>query len=148
MTKVNFAEMSSKQLVEWYNIHAGEGKRIKKFADRKTAERRCAELADAVVSQEEPEVTETQEALPEAEAVETDAAVRPNMAASLKLDRRIIRLGSEQVWKNAHTMWVENPDWMTSSQQDRLTAQLYKAAKSGQKITVAVNDIEFQLLNV
>jgi hypothetical protein len=45
-------------------------------------------------------------------------------------------------------MWVENPDWMTSSQQDRLTARLYAAAKRGEQIVVTVNDISFQLLNV
>lgn len=143
MTKLNFAEMTSKQLVEWYNLNVTEDKHIKKFSDRKVAERRCAELQDTIpveaAPQPEPEVTDVQ--------IET-AAQRPIMSASLKLDRRIIRIDSEQVWKNAHTMWVENPDWMTSSQQDRLTAQLYKAAKRGEQIIVTVNDIRFQLLNV
>jgi hypothetical protein len=37
---------------------------------------------------------------------------------------------------------------MTSSQQDRLTARLYAAAKRGEQIVVTVNDISFQLLNV
>lgn len=152
MTEVNFAEMSSKQLVEWYNNHVAEDKCIKKFSDRKVAERRCTELFDAIHAYEEPEVTTAPEVeivtyAEEAPAADNPAS-RPNMAASLKLDRRIIRVDSEQVWKNAHTMWVENPEWMTSSQQDRLTQQLYKAAKSGQKIVVTVNGIPFQLLNV
>ena len=146
MTKVNFSTMSSKELVEWYNARVDESKRVKKFADRKTAERRCAALIDTY--QEEPEVNEEPVVEADISTPEDNQAVRPNMAASLKLDRRITRVDSGQIWKNAHTMWVENPEWMTSSQQDRLTAQLYKAAKSGQKITVAVNGIEFQLLNV
>lgn len=147
MTKVNFSQMSSKELVEWYNARAGEGKQIKKFSDRKTAERRCSDLIAAI--EEEPEVNEEPAAEASSEAPEeTPAPQRPTMSASLKLDRRIVCVETEQVWKNAHTMWVENPDWMTSSQQDRLTAQLYKAAKAGQKISVTVGDRQFQLLNV
>lgn len=140
MTEVNFANMTLSQLVTFYNEHTD--KPVKKFRDRATAEKRCVELMYNTLK--ESQVYD--------EAVEiTDAPTgkeRPTMKTSLKLDRRIIRLDSEQVWKNAHTMWVENPDWMTSSQQDRLTARLYAAAKRGEKIVVAVNGIEFQLLNV
>lgn len=147
MTQVNFAEMSSKELVEWYNSRIGEGKQIKKFSDRKVAERRCADLQDAICAHEET-VVETPIVTAVEAPEETPTPQRPTMSASLKLDRRIICVETEQVWKNAHTMWVENPDWMTSSQQDRLTAQLYKAAKAGQKISVTVGDRQFQLLNV
>lgn len=143
MTEVNFAQMSSKELVEWYNGNVEEGKRIKKFSDRKAAERRCAELLSSLPVEEKTVVTESTDA----QILDT-ISVRPNMSASLKLDRRITCLQTGQIWKNAHTMWVENPEWMTSSQQDRLTSQLYKAAKDGQKITVKVNGFEFQLLNI
>lgn len=137
MTEVNFTSMTLSQLVKFYNDHVD--KPVKKFRDRATAERRCVELMYATLK--EPKVKTV-------EQPELTGKERPLMKTSLKLDRQIIRIDSEQVWKNAHTMWVENPDWMTSSQQDRLTAQLYKAAKRGEQIIVAVNDIRFQLLNV
>ena len=37
---------------------------------------------------------------------------------------------------------------MTSGQQDRLTAQLYIAAKQGMRIVVKVNDLNFSLVSV
>lgn len=73
---------------------------------------------------------------------------RPVMKASLKLDRTITCITTGEVWKNAYRMWRENPDWMTSSQQDRLTQQLYKAAKMGDKAVVEVNGRYFELVNV
>jgi hypothetical protein len=137
MTEVNFTSMTLSQLVNFYNEHCD--KPVKKFRDRATAERRCVELMCTTLKEPKLETAEQPEPV---------GKERPLMKTSLKIDRQIIRIDSEQVWKNAHTMWVENPDWMTSSQQDRLTAQLYKAAKRGEQIIVAVNDIRFRLLNV
>lgn len=75
-----------------------------------------------------------------------------NMKTSLKLDRRIQLLDENgnivASWKNAYQMWKQHMDWMTTGQQDRLTAQLYAAAKLGQKITVEINGRSFQLVNV
>ena len=77
------------------------------------------------------------------------------MKTSLKLDRTIVATwktaeGNEcsGEWKNAYQMWKANPTWMTSSQQDTLTAKLYAAAKKGDKITVEINGRAFELLNV
>lgn len=68
------------------------------------------------------------------------------MKTTLKLDRTIVC--GDQEWKNAFQMWKSNPTWMTSAQQDGLTAKLYKAAKNGQRITVEINGRFFHLKNV
>lgn len=136
MTEVNFASMTLSQLVTFHNEHAD--KPVKKFRDRATAEKRCVELMYVKLKEPSVEVTES----------EPTGKERPVMKASLKLDRTIMRIDSEQVWPNAHVMWVENPDWMTSSQQDRLTARLYAAAKRGEREIVEVNGISFMLVNV
>ena len=70
------------------------------------------------------------------------------MKTSLKLDRKIVALDENKVYDNAYRMWKANPSWMTSSQQDTLTAKLYAAAKKGDKITVEINGRAFELLNV
>ena len=70
------------------------------------------------------------------------------MKTSLKLDRTIMCLQTAEVFKNAYQMWKANPTWMTSSQQDTLTAKLYAAAKKGDKITVEINGRSFCLCNV
>ena len=70
------------------------------------------------------------------------------MKTSLKLDRTIRCVETDEEWANAHRMWVDNPDWMTSSQQDRLTARLYAAAKRGERESVVVNGRTFELVNV
>ena len=76
------------------------------------------------------------------------------MKTSLKLDRTIaVRYEVEgekkyEQFKNAYQMWKANPTWMTSSQQDTLTAKLYAAAKKGDKITVEINGRAFELMNV
>lgn len=73
------------------------------------------------------------------------------MKTSLKLDRTIIASYHGQelgTWKNAYQLWKQHPDWMTSAQQDGLTAKLYKAAKEGQQITVEINGRFFHLANV
>lgn len=71
-----------------------------------------------------------------------------NMKTSLKLDRRIVCVETDEEFKNAYQMWIANPDWMTTGQQDRLTAQLYAAAKLGKQIAVEINGRSFHLLNV
>lgn len=77
--------------------------------------------------------------------------VREAMKESLKLDRTIVAYNGEEKlgeWKNAFRMWVANPSWMTSAQQDRLTAKLYEAAKRGEKVRVEINGRAFELVNV
>jgi hypothetical protein len=75
-------------------------------------------------------------------------SIRPAMKESLKLDRTIICLNTKDTWKNAYRMWCEHKDWMTSAQQDRLTAQLYAAAKEGEQAVIEINDRKFMLVNV
>lgn len=72
----------------------------------------------------------------------------PNMKTSLKLDRRIVCVETDEEFANAYQMWKAHMDWMTTGQQDRLTAQLYAAAKQGKQIVVEVNGRSFHLLNV
>lgn len=67
---------------------------------------------------------------------------------SLKLDRRITCVQTGEIWTNAHQMWKANPSWMTSAQQDRLTAKLYAAAKKGDKEAVEINGRHFELVSV
>lgn len=142
MTDVNFTSMTLSQLVTFYNEHAD--KPVKKFRDRATAEKRCVELMYEKLKEPTVEVYD--------EAAEITGAPtgkeRPVMKTSLKLDRtiRCVETGGE--WLNAHRMWVDNPDWMTSSQQDRLTARLYAAAKRGERERVEVNGRTFELVNV
>ena len=70
------------------------------------------------------------------------------MKTSLKLDRTITCTETELVYDNAYQMWKANPTWMTSSQQDTLTAKLYAAAKKGEKLVVEINGRHFYLCNV
>jgi hypothetical protein len=70
------------------------------------------------------------------------------MKTSMKLDRRISVVGDGQIYKNAYQMWKANPTWMTSSQQDMLTAKLYAAAKKGEKIVVEINGRAFELVAI
>lgn len=73
---------------------------------------------------------------------------RPALAASLKLDRTLRCCDTGETWKNAYRMWKEHSDWMTSAQQDRLTRELYTAAKAGERRVVTVNGRSFELVNV
>jgi len=79
---------------------------------------------------------------------ESNKLERPNMASSIKLDRTICCLELHETWKNAYRMWLENPNLMTSSQQDRLTAKLYSSAKCGVREIVTINGMSFCLVNV
>lgn len=138
MSTVKFSSMTTPQLVAFYNRHST--KPVKRFSDRQTAEKRCAELFSSLKTNDTSKVMN--------QKVDTGSNVRPVMRASLKLDRTIRCVDTKQTWKNAYQMWRENPEWMTSSQQDRLTAQLYAAAKDGQRLRVIINDRTFELVKV
>jgi len=71
-----------------------------------------------------------------------------SMKATMRLDRRIECVTDQSIWNNAFQMWKANPSWMTSAQQDSLTAKLYSAAKLGNQITVTINGRSFQLVSV
>lgn len=133
MTTLNFTEMTSKALVEWYNQNSGST--VSKFRDRATAERRCSELLDQL--QPNTPVSD-----------DTPTPKRPNMTASLSLDRTIECVTTGETWKNAHRMWVDQYTWMTGGQQDRLTKTLYAAAKRGEQVIVEINERQFRLVNV
>lgn len=137
MSAVKFSSMTTPQLVAFFNRHSA--KPVKRFSDRQTAERRCAELFESLMSHDTVKVMN--------QKLEPDNT-RPVMKSSLKLDRTITCLQTGETWKNAYQMWVAHPDWMTSSQQDRLTAQLYAAAKAGEQRQLSINDRTFMLVNV
>jgi hypothetical protein len=137
MNDVKFSSMTIPQLVSFYNRHSA--KPVNRFSDRKTAERRCSELFESLLSTSDTKVINQ---------VTTPNATRPVMKDSLKLDRTITCAETGDTWKNAYQMWIHNPEWMTSSQQDRLTAQLYAAAKQGQRKQITINDRTFMLVNV
>jgi len=126
MKRLNFSSMTTPELVSFYNERSP--KPVSRFSDRKTAERRCAELFSSLKP--------------------VDTATRPNMQTTLKLDRTITHVETGETWKNAHQMWVAHPDWMTSGQQDRMTSQLYAAAKCGVKHRVIINQRTFMLVYV
>lgn len=136
MKQVEFSNMTGRQLVDFYNRHSA--KPVKRFSDHETAVRRCTELLNTLRTDDSVKVMKQKA---------TSNSLRPAMVASLKLDRTITCLETKQVWKNAYKMWRENPDWMTSGQQDRLTAQLYAAAKAGEARTVVINGRSFALVS-
>lgn len=137
MNTVNFKSMTTPQLVSFFNRHSTTP--VKRFSDRKTAERRCAEVFESLLSP-----------VPTSRVIKqvVDTSTRPVMKDSLKLDRTIICVNTGETWKNAYKMWRDNPDWMTSAQQDRLTAQLYAAAKIGEQKIIEINNRSFMLVNV
>jgi hypothetical protein len=137
MNDVKFSSMTIPQLVSFYNRHSA--KPVNRFSDRKTAERRCAELFESLLSTSDTKVINQ---------VNTPNNTRPVMKDSLKLDRTLICLSSGEIWKNAYQMWRERPEWLTSAQQDRLTAQLYAAAKIGEQKIIQINERSFMLVSV
>lgn len=137
MNDVNFSSMKMPQLVSFYNRHSL--KPVKRFTDRTTAERRCAEL---FASLKRPE------ALPLKVMAQRAPSQRPAMSATLKLDRTIACVQTGETWKNAFRMWRERPDWLTGAQVDRLTLNLYAAAKRGERAELTINDRTFRLVNV
>ena len=69
---------------------------------------------------------------------------RPAMVESLKLDRRIVDLETGEVHANACRVWKAG--LISAAQCDRLSAQLYKAAKAGDlQKRVTVNGRKFAL---
>jgi hypothetical protein len=69
---------------------------------------------------------------------------RPAMVESLKLDSRIVHIGTGVVYKNANSVYKAG--LVSSAQGDRLSSVLYKAAKLGNRTAVAlVNGQEFRL---
>jgi hypothetical protein len=137
MNTVNFSSMTTPQLVSFYNRHSTTP--VKRFSDRKTAERRCAEVFEGLLSPG-----------PTSKVIKqvVDTSTRPVMKESLKLDRTIICVNTGETWKNAYQMWLANTHWLTSAQQDRLTAQLYAAAKVGEQKIIEINDRSFMLVNI
>ncbi len=135
MQQVNFKEMPMDKLVAFYNNYSE--KPVKRFSDRNAAERRCQNLWEGLKDSSQEKVMK-----------QKADVTRVEMVKSLKLDRTIQCGESKQTWKNAHQMWKENPEWMTSAQQDRLTRQLYEAAKRGEKLIVNINGRDFCLVNV
>ena len=225
---MNFQTATMSELVNWYNLRAERP--VKRFSDRKTAERRCAELAaelaaPQLIARVEPE-TETEVAENPYKEGTTSAALfdalkahesaksegvhgyehhgqvncphcgthlgngvgehmqevngtyvkhdkfqyeclacgeefgpeikkrdpaekktigpRPAMVESLKLDRRIVNLETNEVYANACRVWKAG--LVSSAQGDRLSAELYRAAKSGDlQKQVTVNGRRFAL---
>ena len=137
MNAVNFSSMTTPQLVSFYNRHSTAP--VKRFSDRKTAERRCVELFESLLSP-----------IPTSKVIRqvADTSNRPVMKDSLKLDRTMICVNTGETWKNAYQMWREHNDWMTSAQQDRLTAQLYAAAKISEQKIIEINGRSFMLVNI
>ena len=133
---MNFETLSTTQLVEFYNRHAAVS--VKRFSDRKAAVRRCSDLFKSLQIPDPVKVMKQK----------ADKNTRPAMQSSLKLNRTITCVETGETWKNAYRMWLANPSWMTSGQQDRLTAQLYIAAKSGEKLMLKINNRTFHLVNV
>ena len=137
MNTVNFSSMTTPQLVSFFNRHSTTP--VKRFSDRKTAERRCAEVFESLLSP-----------VPTSKVIKqlVDTSTRPVMKESLKLDRTIICVNTGETWKNAYQMWLANTHWLTSAHQARLTAQLYAAAKVGEQKIIEINDRSFMLVNI
>lgn len=133
---MDFQDLSSQQLIAFYNRHAASP--VKRFSDRKAAIRRCEALFKSLQMHDNVMVVRQK----------AEAGSRPTMQTSLKLDRTITCVETGGVWRNAYRMWIENPSWMTSGQQDRLTAQLYAAAKRGERLEIKINGRTFYLVNV
>ena len=133
---MDFSTLSMQQLVTFYNRHAALP--VKRFSDKRSAERRCVDLFNSLKINDSIHVMKQR----------ADTVVRTNMKTTLKLDRTITCIETGEVWKNAHQMWLDKPEWMSSGQQDRLTAQLYAAAKQGERKEIVVNGRTFCLVNV
>jgi len=153
-------------LVAFYNSQ-NPTKPVKKFVNRATAEARCIALLPApgagATKAAEKAAKRSSEAttryttpgmlvnkavttaLEKLTPEKTETTPRPNMKASLKLNREIRLVGTKHTWRNAYAVRRENPDWMTSAQHDRLTRTLYTAAKLGELVEVDINGRRFRL---
>ena len=128
------------QLIAFHNKHADRPVRM--FSDRTMAVSRCRALWERLQVSFAGKVINTKE-----RPAASDSK-RPAMSESMRLpDRRIRYIETGQVWANAMRLRRENPEWMTSAQQDRLTRKLYSAAKAGQHATVEINGRTFELVN-
>jgi hypothetical protein len=131
---------SIEQLIEFHNKYAE--RRVRAFSDRQLAVDRCRELWDKLQVSFAGKVINTKE------RSATGGGKRPAMSESLRLpDRRVRCIETGEVWANALKLRRDRPDWMTSGQQDRLTRQLYNAAKAGQRAVVEINGRSFELVN-
>lgn len=199
---MNFQTATMQELVAYYNLRAE--KPVKRFSDRRAAERRCAELAAELAA---PQLIQAVEPVVEVDAGEgvhgysthglthcphcgthlcngvgehmqevngtyvkhekfqyeclgcgeefgpeiqkraasgKVAGPRPAMVESLKLDRRIVNLETNEVYANACRVWKAG--LVSAAQGDRLSAELYKAAKTGDlHKQVTVNGRRFAL---
>lgn len=141
MIEVNFERMKTHEMLAFYNRHTDRP--VKRFASRAVAIKRCNELWSNLQADDNLKVMH--------QRVKSAPGVgeRPAMRTSLKLDRQIMMLDNDnEVWPNAYRMWCAYPDLMTSAQQDRLTQQLYAAAKRGERAVVTVNNLRYQLVNL
>lgn len=214
---MNVSTATTAELIAFFNANTG-GNPVKKFADRKTAERRVQALVDEIASEapavispdlrnpgdvfgsaiEAAKVSKPDSTLAKVEftpsynhrvcpkcgstdifngrtkgglVVDEDTVagchncdwvqddgkasekpstptgkLRPEMAASLKLDRQIKDETAGIVYKNACQVWKAG--LISSSQCDRLSATLYGAAKQGNRlISVSINCHVFTLAN-
>lgn len=144
---------------EWQEVYGSNGDGL---PDETITPSDEAEVAARLDAEEFHQVTEQEHAEHRGEKYQTEGMKIQQAVAetvqkenhheaqktSMKLDRTITCVENGEVWKNAHQMWKTNPTWMTSAQQDRLTAQLYAAAKQGDQIVVEINGRHFELVNV
>ena len=180
---INVTTATTAELLAFFNTHTG-GAQVKKFADRKTAERRVNALIEEMAAEDNGTVycfnvhgyhncpscgihlsngishhgddvngkplkhdsgyqfeclgcgagfgarvaTAKKRAAPSA----STGATRPEMAASMKLDRQILDVTNNVIFKNACQVWKAG--LVTASQGDRLSAYLYGEAKRGNRL--------------
>ena len=151
--QLNVSMATMRELFNFHDRYALPAEKTRKFKTRdelETAVRGCL----ARVWADKSNLTEKEKTMHEiAQAIGPKPprplkSVRKATSTSLKLDRRITCLDTKEEFPNAHAMWREHMDWMTSSQQDRLTGALYSAAKKGVRAIVEINGRDFMLVNV
>jgi len=131
---------SIEQLIEFYNKYAK--RRVRAFSDRELAVNRCRELWAKLQASSAGKVVSTKE------RSSTGGKKRISISESLRLpDRRVCCIETNEIWTNPLRLRRANPEWMSSGQLNRLTRQLYAAAKVGEKTVVKVNGRSFELVN-
>lgn len=139
---MNIAMATTSELVSFFNTHSDTP--IRKFADRKTAERRCSELEQKLWAVEQAKVVRLDKIMAAPKAHPDVVTLRPAMVESMKLDRRIVDLTAGVVYRNACRVWKAGV--VSSSQCDRLSSVLYSAAKNGDRnVVVSINNHSFTL---
>lgn len=132
---------SIEQLIEFHNKYAE--RRVRTFSDRQRAVDRCRELWDKLQVSVAGKVVKAKERRP------SSNVKRPAMSDSLRLpDRRVRCIETGEVWENALRMRRAHPDWVSSGQLNRLTRQLYTAAKANEPATVQINGRTFELVSL